>query len=108
MRLTKEDIESKQTESGGYTKKQLKEWGIDWPPPKGWKERLILGDKPQQERVLTGYNLHRVHETKDMYESNCSYCSDKSNKLPHPFKCSKCEFIATNRRDLTLHWIDEH
>ena len=43
MRLTKKVIESKLTKNGGYSKKQLAEWGISWPPPKGWKKKLIKG-----------------------------------------------------------------
>jgi hypothetical protein len=41
MKITKEEIESKKTERGGYTKKQLAVWGIPWPPRKGWKKKLI-------------------------------------------------------------------
>ena len=35
-KLTKEYIESKR-----HTKAQLAKWGVSWPPPKGWKKRLI-------------------------------------------------------------------
>jgi hypothetical protein len=44
MKLTAEEIEAGKTEAGGYTKAQLAEWGIEWPPPKGWKEKLLAGD----------------------------------------------------------------
>jgi hypothetical protein len=27
-------------------------------------------------------------------------------KLPHPFKCSKCEYIGKNKADLNQHWLD--
>lgn len=37
---TNKAVESKATPRGGYTKKQLAEWGIPWPPPKGWKKKL--------------------------------------------------------------------
>lgn len=37
--LTKEYIESKP-----HTKAQLAQWGIAWPPTKGWKRRLIKGE----------------------------------------------------------------
>lgn len=36
----KEIIEAKKTKKGGWTKAQLAEWGIPWPPPKGWKKKL--------------------------------------------------------------------
>ena len=28
------------TPKGGYTRAQLAEWGIPWPPPKDWKKKL--------------------------------------------------------------------
>lgn len=37
---TASEIEAKRTAKGGYTKAQLAEWGVPWPPPKGWKRRL--------------------------------------------------------------------
>lgn len=39
--ISEQEIESKKTTLGGWTKKQLEEWGVPWPPPKGWKEKLI-------------------------------------------------------------------
>lgn len=27
--------------AGGWSSKQLADWGVPWPPPKGWKEQLI-------------------------------------------------------------------
>ncbi|MCW1820804.1 MULTISPECIES: hypothetical protein [Mycolicibacterium] len=33
-------IESRRTEAGGWTRAQLAEWGVAWPPPKGWKADL--------------------------------------------------------------------
>ena len=29
------------TKNGGYTKAQLASLGVPWPPPKGWKKKLI-------------------------------------------------------------------
>lgn len=28
--------------------------------------------------------------------------------VPRPFKCSECEYIAVSRRDLDIHWSEEH
>jgi hypothetical protein len=42
--ITEEEIESKRTPKGGFTKKQLAEWNVPWigkSPPKGWKKRLL-------------------------------------------------------------------
>jgi hypothetical protein len=46
MKLTVEEIEAGKSEAGGYTKAKLAEWGISWPPPKGWKEMLLAGEEP--------------------------------------------------------------
>ena len=35
-------IESLKTPNGGWTKASLASLGVSWPPPKGWKERLIV------------------------------------------------------------------
>jgi hypothetical protein len=29
------------TPNGGWRKSQLAAWGVPWPPPKGWKKRLL-------------------------------------------------------------------
>ena len=41
-----EEIEAKRTPRGGFTRPQLKAWGVDWPPTKGWIGRLSGTDKP--------------------------------------------------------------
>jgi len=40
MRLTEEEIEAGRSPRGGWTRAQLAEWGVPWPPPKGWRRRL--------------------------------------------------------------------
>jgi len=32
-----EDIEAAKTPHGGWTRAQLAQWGVPWPPPKGWR-----------------------------------------------------------------------
>ena len=36
--ITRAEIEAKP-----HTKAQLRAWGIEWPPKKGWKRRLWIG-----------------------------------------------------------------
>ena len=36
-----EEIEAAKTPAGGWTKAQLAEWGVSWPPKHGWKKRLL-------------------------------------------------------------------
>lgn len=43
LAVGREEIESSKTPKGGWTKAQLAEWGIGWPPPKGWQEILEGG-----------------------------------------------------------------
>lgn len=37
-------INSARTARGGYTREQLADWGVSWPPPKSWKAVLIASD----------------------------------------------------------------
>lgn len=30
----------------------------------------------------------------------------KVTKLPHPFKCSKCDYVGENKSDVNQHWLD--
>lgn len=32
------------------------------------------------ERTLSGYDQHRIHETKDLFEGDCSYCQAEAKK----------------------------
>jgi hypothetical protein len=40
--MTEDEIMAARTPKGGWTKKQLAEWGMPWPPPKGWIEALVV------------------------------------------------------------------
>jgi hypothetical protein len=40
-KLTTSDVENAKTVNGGWTKKQLTDWGVSWPPAKGWKKALL-------------------------------------------------------------------
>lgn len=39
-KITLEEVMKARTPKGGWTKKQLSEWGVPWPPPKGWLRKL--------------------------------------------------------------------
>lgn len=54
---TEAEIVSAMTSVGGWTKKQLAEWGVPWPPPKGWKRKLAAGGfEPSHAQA----NLHTI------------------------------------------------
>lgn len=57
--ITIEEIEAARTPAGGWTKAQLAQWGVPWPPPKGWIKRLLAAGPvvaapftPEQEARL--------------------------------------------------------
>lgn len=43
--ITSKEIEAAKTPSGGWDKDQLAKWGVRWPPPKGWKEKLFKASR---------------------------------------------------------------
>jgi hypothetical protein len=47
-----EEIMAAQTPAGGWTKETLKSWGVSWPPPKGWKSRLIRDHQTLSEAKI--------------------------------------------------------
>jgi hypothetical protein len=46
VKISHEVTEMFRTPAGGWTKKQLAEWGVRWPPMRGWRRRLALGLDP--------------------------------------------------------------
>jgi hypothetical protein len=48
---TEVEIYEKRTPAGGWTAKTLAEWGIPFPPPKGWKTRLIKKRKQLDHEI---------------------------------------------------------
>lgn len=53
QRITLDDIEAAKTPRGGWTRQQIEAWGLTWPPRKGWKYRLVMGepDFPAVQRL---------------------------------------------------------
>ena len=35
-----DEVLQARTPAGGWTRQQLAEWGVPWPPPKGWRRDL--------------------------------------------------------------------
>jgi hypothetical protein len=46
--MTEKEIEAGKSPAGGFTRKQLAKWGVPWPPPRGWKEKLLRGEPVKQ------------------------------------------------------------
>ncbi|PRY08411.1 hypothetical protein [Kineococcus rhizosphaerae] len=38
VHLTPEQVKEARTERGGFTERQLAEWGVRWPAPNGWSK----------------------------------------------------------------------
>lgn len=60
--MTAAEIEAARTPAGGWTKAQLAEWGVPWPPPKGWKRALIGNLQPLAARTTQPLRLQRTAE----------------------------------------------
>ena len=43
-RVTLEEVLAKRTPRGSWTRRQIEEWGLEWPPTAGWIKRLT-GDE---------------------------------------------------------------
>jgi len=39
--VSRAEIEAARTPRGGWTRETLAGWGIPWPPPPGWRKRLL-------------------------------------------------------------------
>jgi hypothetical protein len=50
-RRTEDEIMAAQTARGGWTSEQLAEWGVPWPPPKGWKWALTQPRKRKKKKA---------------------------------------------------------
>lgn len=41
--VSEAEIMAARTPKGSWTRATLASWGVPWPPPEGWKQRLIQG-----------------------------------------------------------------
>jgi hypothetical protein len=39
--VSPEEIEAAKSPKGAWTAKTLRKWGVHWPPPKGWRAKLV-------------------------------------------------------------------
>lgn len=60
MKITKEILEQGKSKRGAWSTKQLKLLGVKWPRTRGWMERLIGTDVPD-ERVARYLELKDAH-----------------------------------------------
>lgn len=48
-KVSNAEIEAARSANGGWTKETLAQWGVPWPPPKGW--RRALTEQPDTARA---------------------------------------------------------
>jgi hypothetical protein len=46
------DIEAAKTAAGGWKRKTLEDWGVPWPPPKGWRQKLLDNHAKQSQPLI--------------------------------------------------------
>ena len=46
------EIEAGKTPAGGWSRATLASWGVAWPPPAGWKRRLIADYREREAEEL--------------------------------------------------------
>jgi hypothetical protein len=44
--MTAAEIDAARTTKGGWTRETLAHWGVPWPPPRGWRKKLIEAENP--------------------------------------------------------------
>lgn len=81
-RLTPEEIDAARTPAGGWTRAQLATWGVPWPPPRGWRTRLIHGADLIPLTADTG----------------CAYCRDHGLVHDHQFSEGRYHYREANAR----------
>jgi len=66
-------IEALKSPEGGYTKEVLMSLGVPWPPPKGWKRKLIKQAKAmkRERKIFTSLERKAVLES---HGSTCYLC----------------------------------
>ncbi len=65
--MTAEEIESRKSDRGGWTRASLAELGVPWPPPKGWKRRLLKPEPPAHS-VCANCKLNPTYMNSDWCE----------------------------------------
>ncbi len=60
MLITEQVLKEAESINGAWSRKQLETIGIKWPPPKGWKKRIIGThiNESKIEKLLSLKNNH--------------------------------------------------
>lgn len=72
--MKEEEVLRARTAKGGWTKAQLTQWGIPWPPPKGWKKKLVQTEVGRQSAETSVYQPYE--------ETNHQANQGKAHQVP--------------------------
>lgn len=50
---TPDEVDAARTERGGWRKEDLERWGVPWPPPRGWKKKLLEGRSFDEPTIVS-------------------------------------------------------
>lgn len=78
-RLTIDEIEAGKTRKGGFSRKQLAEWGVPWPPPHGWKDALLTGSYDHEDEDYDFRGDMTVVELHDLFRKVVSAVVEKGH-----------------------------
>lgn len=72
MKLTSEEIDAAKTANGGWSRNTLARWNVPWPPPQGWRQALIKGERipggglDERPSSASGARGGRPHQVKSV------------------------------------------
>lgn len=75
--VTAQEIERGKSKKGGWTRKQLADWGVPWPPPKGWRQALINKSEIPRAKI-------KITITDQMLVCGSDKISDVTNEFITP------------------------
>lgn len=82
-------IESIKSPRGGFTRAGLKKLGVPWPPPKGWRRKLMRADRPVDIKPLLDGRERRARALGGWYrdrEPTARYKEHALHEAPHTEK----------------------
>ncbi len=106
--ITASEIENRKTPAGGFKRVTLAQWGVPWPPPKGWKSTIIQFGIPYRHKKNTHWrkdvSAHRYRGQNVDIDPDSS-APEQQTSLPAPSEAETRNKILCNK---ISDWIDEH
>lgn len=94
MKISNKELLKLRTKKGGWSREVLESLGVPWPPPKGWKKKLIKG------KAVKPKNKIRPKKPKSFYSTEeWGKIRYKALKLSK----GKCELCGRSGKESILH-----